>query len=860
MPEAHTAQTSRMASDPRIGALPFAKLKRFLKDSGRIEDEELFEASTKFALLSMAEKHSVSLELLLGTQQVPLEPVAAKAEPPIADFRELHALGAGCTIEKTELRGISLNQLTHGVWSNVDRRCLTECWASTDPSKQGELLTPESVNLYDLNHFLIRPATIARECSLVEVFAETVQPPHWFVSHWWGEPVKEFLACIEQHTFDHGFDPVGTHYWVCAYANNQHKLDNDVTTDPKQSAFHKALMLCAGTISVIDRSGVCFSRIWCDFEIFLSLKETAPHFKYEMYTALEHTNSLSQTALTLLKQAGKGHREHLRAVGLTDGLAGAVDLNAAGKGNREAAFPIEIGCKMLDLKLEDGQASYERDKKGILNAFAGRLPTDEPLRSHPGYDELNQTLHGRAAIALYPRVLASGGNVMRLGSAIQTSRAPRVKLYFGPNGRFSDDVAARLGAILPSTTMKDVDIFVDHRGGNTITSLGSRALFDAVAKTSSLRTLKLIGLPALPPLVTLQERGKLAVGLQELTLVRCELSGAIPSDLGECAALRNLALYNNQLSGPIPNEIGKCSALENLLLSNNQLDGKIPESIGRCVVLQKLFLDRNRLTGAAPASAIAQLTRLKQVSFEGNVMLSITQAGKAVIRKGVPTAMVAWPALDPADAATAPEREEAALEQQRASGGPVLQRLRGKCGLSVSHDVTSRILSLEDFPTVGAPGMLSASGIIYYELELLTKPDCLTPQIGFATRHFEIGINEYSGDGVGDDGHSWGVDGERQLLFCAGSSRAHNRHWPCLWVAGDIIGLAANVDEGKVAVSKNGSWSEEGCGIVFGGKAFRSGVFPAFSMQTGEVRYSLTAPFNYSPPPKELWAQSSCYC
>ena len=31
--------------------------------------------------------------------------------------------------------------------------------------------------------------------------------------------------------------------WVCAYANNQHKLDSDITADPKDSAFFKAMLV-----------------------------------------------------------------------------------------------------------------------------------------------------------------------------------------------------------------------------------------------------------------------------------------------------------------------------------------------------------------------------------------------------------------------------------------------------------------------------------------------------------------------------------------------------------------------------------------------------------------------------------------
>ena len=59
---------------------------------------------------------------------------------------------------------------------------------------------------------------------MVEYMAEGPQPPEWFVSHWWGEPVSDFLACLEQHALDrgtgkHGADEMKAHvaahkrYW-----------------------------------------------------------------------------------------------------------------------------------------------------------------------------------------------------------------------------------------------------------------------------------------------------------------------------------------------------------------------------------------------------------------------------------------------------------------------------------------------------------------------------------------------------------------------------------------------------------------------------------------------------------------------
>jgi len=58
--------------------------------------------------------------------------------------------------------------------------------------RAGSQLEFNTFNLYHANHWIIKPATKGyhqnKGCSLVEVMAEEVQPPRWFVSHAWIEP------------------------------------------------------------------------------------------------------------------------------------------------------------------------------------------------------------------------------------------------------------------------------------------------------------------------------------------------------------------------------------------------------------------------------------------------------------------------------------------------------------------------------------------------------------------------------------------------------------------------------------------------------------------------------------------------
>ena len=51
--------------------------------------------------------------------------------------------------------------------------------------------------------------------------------------------------------------------------------------DVKLRSFRKAMGLANGTVSVMDKNAVCFSRVWCVFEIAESiLKATASSYSY----------------------------------------------------------------------------------------------------------------------------------------------------------------------------------------------------------------------------------------------------------------------------------------------------------------------------------------------------------------------------------------------------------------------------------------------------------------------------------------------------------------------------------------------------------------------------------------------------
>ena len=112
------------------------------------------------------------------------------------------------------------------------------------------------------------------------------------------------------------------------------------------------------------------------------------------------------------------------------------------------------------------------------------------------------------------------------------------------------------------------------------------------------------------------ELGDLA-NLAELNLSWNQFTGAILPELGNLTNLESLSLMYNQLNGPIPPELGDLENLKNLLLRINQLTGPIPPELGDLSNLFSLYLSGNQLTGPIPPE-LGNLTNLSVLDLARN--------------------------------------------------------------------------------------------------------------------------------------------------------------------------------------------------------------------------------------------------
>ena len=132
-----------------------------------------------------------------------------------------------CEIVETAARGISVRQLLV-VYEHVKRRCVTEGWTNW----AGELLTLETVTLYDLNKYVIMPATKAHQCSYVELVTGVGEEsarrcPDGHVPMARTKVYKdgstgdaEEVSCTQCAKKLE----LGATYWVCHRCGNRHKL------------------------------------------------------------------------------------------------------------------------------------------------------------------------------------------------------------------------------------------------------------------------------------------------------------------------------------------------------------------------------------------------------------------------------------------------------------------------------------------------------------------------------------------------------------------------------------------------------------------------------------------------------------
>lgn len=90
--------------------------------------------------------------------------------------------------------------------------------------------------------------------------------------------------------------------------------------------------------------------------------------------------------------------------------------------------------------------------------------------------------------------------------------------------------------------------------------------------------------------------------LFSLWLDNNDISGSIPSAIGQITELASFSVTNSSLTGTIPTEFGLLQGLKRVWMYDNDLTGTIPQELSNLQDLQVFEIHNNRLRGEVPSS------------------------------------------------------------------------------------------------------------------------------------------------------------------------------------------------------------------------------------------------------------------
>ncbi|VFQ76615.1 unnamed protein product [Cuscuta campestris] len=97
------------------------------------------------------------------------------------------------------------------------------------------------------------------------------------------------------------------------------------------------------------------------------------------------------------------------------------------------------------------------------------------------------------------------------------------------------------------------------------------------------------------------------------------LSGPIPTSIGNFRNLTSLTISGSKVTGPIPlGSVGRLTTLDMLDLRSNRLNGSIPSDFSRLTRLTYFNLNSNLLSGPIPDFMGRKLTKLNYIGLESN--------------------------------------------------------------------------------------------------------------------------------------------------------------------------------------------------------------------------------------------------
>ncbi|OVA09225.1 Protein kinase domain [Macleaya cordata] len=110
----------------------------------------------------------------------------------------------------------------------------------------------------------------------------------------------------------------------------------------------------------------------------------------------------------------------------------------------------------------------------------------------------------------------------------------------------------------------------------------------------------------------------LGSNLKTLNLSFNQISGSLPTNIGNFGVLQNLDLSFNNFSGEPPESFNTLLSLQILKLNQNGFSGRIPSGILKCQNLVSVDLSKNRINGSVPGGFGTAFPKLKSLDLSEN--------------------------------------------------------------------------------------------------------------------------------------------------------------------------------------------------------------------------------------------------
>ncbi|KAL3839056.1 hypothetical protein ACJIZ3_023647 [Penstemon smallii] len=184
------------------------------------------------------------------------------------------------------------------------------------------------------------------------------------------------------------------------------------------------------------------------------------------------------------------------------------------------------------------------------------------------------------------------------------------------NNSFTGHIPINLGNLRSLRNLK----LTENQFTNDLSILEQEFL-TSLSNCKNLANLQLGENPITGPLPKSLGSSNISASLEKFVVASCNITGTIPSEIGNLSSLFWLHLRDNNLNGMIPETLGRLRNLQSLLLYGNKLHGPIPNSFCNLENMFYINLVENRLSGPLP-SCLGNLPSLQEIHLADNLFNS----------------------------------------------------------------------------------------------------------------------------------------------------------------------------------------------------------------------------------------------